>query len=490
MSYPIRRLPTLLLPAIAAGCASADGCTKGPPGYEEVTAYHAASTPPRPAPAADSSIDAYYDYSRGMGEGMRAAERVNQALNDFLGGRKVQYFRVGDTPEPAPIASMTSPEANLMNLDNFKDMASRLQPVLRRIVSNSSRQSVFITDFEATVDQPVRTPGSPGPHRIDTKAWGQEAFRSWLRAGHRLDIFAFRYQKPDYWFGKPSSPALENWVYTLVFTPTSLLADAQASRSTLLAYLTEVQERMRSPDFVHYGYWTGDLPITARNDNTTGNANPDSPVTDFGIGAEHDFHAFQMSAVADWLEALAEEKNADRRLLSGRTVKPGPAFPGRPTFGLTVTDVTAAEQAFREATQAVPPDTLRDKETGKITLLDPKNGKPVTTAPPSPSASRPATGAPAKSVLALVYNRANGEVGIKLDAGFNGLASYGLYRADLVIEEVVPTTDAAADRTLSLGYTGGFRVTALAESINLALRDVTNNMRNRVLLSSYLRLDP
>lgn len=483
-----RMLPRFTTTLLLLGVASFAACE--PPGItaEQVAQYHAA-TALTGQTSATEEIDAYFDYSLGMGEGMKATAERNQALSDFLRGRTVRYYRVGNSQEPEPIADMASPKAILLNLENFQEINSRLQRVVEMAVSADNRQSVFVTDFEATLDDKVMTPGAPRPHRIDTKAWAQESFRRWLLAGHRLDIFARRYRKPDWWFGNGTSTLLDNWIYTIVFTPKAVMQDEQAFAKSVVAFLLEEQTRHASPDERHFAFWADDFRIDARNDQTTGNANPDSPVRDVANGSgnpPYDFHSFSAGDVQEWLAEAVD----DRRLLNGLRIEPRLAFARSVELGLQVTDVTSAIESFTAEAEPQPvPDTLVDKETGKVTLIDPETQKPFV--PRSPATKiRVVKGDDAPGVFAFVHNTKTHDVGVKLDTAFATPSGEKAYRADVVVRNVIQKNAPDESAVLSLSYTSGFRVSALAESLRLAVRDVASSMRGRVLYSSYVIMRP
>lgn len=474
-------------PLVLGLLLAAAGCADDPIGVQDAVTYHDNLSPESDAPASADSIDAYFDFSLGMGEGMRASADLNQRLSDFLRGRSVRYFRVGATMEPAPISDMLSAEANLMNLNNFKDIGSRLHGVIERSVAASTRQSVFVTDFEATLDDAILTPGAPKPHRIDTKAWAQEPFRRWLEAGHRIDVFARRYQKPDWWFTNDGSARHPNWVYTIVFTPAPLLQDDKSYRATLLALLLEDHQRSASQDDRHLAYWADDYRITTRNAQGTGNANASSPVQEAAVSRGRlpfDFHSFRYPEVAEWLNA----GGTDLRLLNGVAVEPRLKFAQSVALGLRVRDVTDAVLELRNALEPPPaPDTSRDEETGK--LMDNATGKPYV-APPRPAPVTAAAGEDAPNVFTYVYNSSTHEIGIKIDTAYTGPNRQVLYRVDIVIDDITLKADATPTDVLSMQYSGGFRVTALAESLRLALRDVVNSRRGLPVYSSYILFNP
>lgn len=147
-----------------------------------ISRYHAMAFPETPTVTA-RTIDAFLDYSAGMGEGMRATADINDRLKNFLGGRNVTYFRVGAVAEPAPI-DIASPAANFMDLKNYVDAGSRLKVALDRIVSHRDRVSLFVTDFERVEDITLKQSLPSSPPR--TQLMHRPGVRTTSRSGSPL----------------------------------------------------------------------------------------------------------------------------------------------------------------------------------------------------------------------------------------------------------------------------------------------------------------
>jgi hypothetical protein len=440
--------------------------------------YHALAAPAVAPPSTDA-IDAYLDYSLGMGEGMRATAAVNESLKNFLVGRKVSYFRVGETAQPTAI-DISSPAANFLDLANFRDRGSRLREVVDRIVAAPWRTAIFVTDFERILPGASQLlPGAPAPHPIDATAWAQSAFREWLSQGHRIDVFAHRYRKPDAWFGKPGGATLDNWIYTIVFTPAAVLADKQAAATSVLEYLRENSPKKNTADFQHFAYWADAFTVLTVDNPSQGNANTNMLVEDFakGVGKpSHDFHVFKAKDLQEFAES---SESADRRVFNGVRITSGVEFVGDLEYGLSVTDVTSALNSLQEATEQGAPEIEADKETGRVDTVANKP-KPIRYIP----------GPAAAGVFSFVYNKETREIGVKLDPAFTGVSATTVYRLDIIVQRAVLADSKPADQVLSLNYTGGYRVNSLGESLRLASRDIVTGMAGRVLHTFYVQIEP
>ena len=432
----------------------------------------------------DSSIDAYIDYSAGMEAGMRATADVLDRLENFLGGRRVSYYRVGAADAPTPI-DINSPAANFLNLANFTDRGSKLGAPLDRIRMNLNRTSIFVTDFERVEDPALRQmmPGAPAPHPIDASAWGQRTFRKWLENGNRLDVFARRFDKADVWFDKKARAVQSNWVYILVFTPAADARNPDRLKGSVLGYLLDEHKKISSEDFQHFAVWADGVTIERTNDAANGNANENAPPQEFVIdsttGVPFEYYAFS----ADDIQTLQTmESQEDRRLLNG--VKLSAAISVLDTFalGLDVRDVTQAlaelEASDAAAAQPIVLDT--NPETGKIDTV--KGGGQ------RPNSAKP--GEPVANAFDLVYNASTREIGIKVNENFAYPSESTTYRVAVILKEVTPAPFEDPKEALSLQYSRGYKINALRESIRLAVRDVAAAQKGRELYVFYLTIDP
>jgi len=430
--------------------------------------------------AASDSIDAYFDYSLGMGEGMRANDQLNAALKNFLVGRTVQYWKVGASTVPVEI-DIGSRAADLQNLDNFRDSGSNLLSTILRTVEAPQRTAIFVTDFERVDNDAMRVThaGALGPHRIETSAWAQVPFRQWLEQGHRIDVFAQRHQKPDYWFGAPF-PVLENWIYILVFTPEPILRDPLRLEGSVLRFLLEEYAKRQSPDFRHFTFWAGAFEVTAVNSSSTGNVNENIPVYEFGVLAGRPPADYHELGQGDLVSFANDQRLPDKRVFNGVAITPAIEFLKALVFGVQVSDVTAAiarlDSARTQPAREFEVDPANNDTTWKGPALI-----PVT--PLLPAILR-------DSVFDLTYNPETKVAGLVLNPAFAGVSQPTVFRVDIVIQAAELIDFAEIDQVTALNYRGGYRIRALGESLRLASRDVANAMVGKVVYTSYVRITP
>ena len=481
---PLRAVCHLLGILLSIGCSSGDDDI----GIELIDRYHRLQHT-HVDTTASQEIDAYLDYSLGMGEGMRATASHNAALQNFLAGRTVSYYRVGQSAEPTPIDIMSS-SANFMDLANFRDRGSRLKEVMDRIVAAPRRSSVFITDFERILpDARQMLPGAPAPHPIDASAWAQEHLRRWLLAGHRVDVFAHRYSKPDAWFGGKSAATQENWIYTIVFTPAPILKDPLAYASSALAFLLEEHGDKQSPQYRHYWYWADAFRVDAKNDAAIGNANPNLALIDFQRGTgrpAHDLHVIDSEDLRQFAEG--DELGNSRTLLAVRIRSEVP-FLSAIKYGVKVRDATGALRLLRaadtDAAARVQKGPENAVDTPTSATRGPSRAKSVEAVTRAAAAS-----AAIDSVFAHVFNEKTGELGIMLKSDFVGVTEPTVYQVDVVVTDAMVGSFSDAREVLTLNYSGGYQIHALGESIRLAVRDVASAMRGKVLYSFYVKIEP
>jgi len=436
---------------------------------------------PQPKAAGDETIEAYIDYSAGMGEGMRSTAQFFDGLKNFLGGRKVTFYRVGADAEPAVI-DINSPAANFVNLNNFTDRGSRLARPLERIVANPARSAVFITDFERVEDVNLHQtlPGAPAPHPIDASAWGQTMFKQWLATGNRLDVFARQYTKPDTWFDQQRKVEYQNWIYTIVFTPASVAQDSTRLRSSVLGFLLEEHARVASSTFRHFVYWREGAVVTAKNDPTIGNANANLvPPSAFVVAAtKPGFEYYEFSA-KDLLALQRDVTQKDKRILNGVRDKIAVPLLASSQLGIVTWDVTSALETLESVRTQAAPEVETNVETGKTVTV--KNPVRAPLYEPGDTVS---------GIFDFVYNQETSELGIKLDSTFAGVNAPTYYRVAVVFKDAVLRDMADEGEVLSLRYGAGYTVRALGESLKLASRDIVAGMRGKEVYVFYIKLNP
>lgn len=442
-----------------------------------ISRYHAMAFPETPTVTA-RTIDAFLDYSAGMGEGMRATADINDRLKNFLGGRNVTYFRVGAVVEPAPI-DIASPAANFMDLKNYVDAGSRLKVALDRIVSHRDRVSLFVTDFERVEDITLKQslPGSPAPHPIDASAWGQNNFKEWLTAGNQLDIFATQYAKPDYWFDKNRAKTYPNWIYTLVFTPRGILESDTAFTSSVVPFLEEQYRNQTAGVTKHFAYNPGAFTVAHNTAAIGGNANENVVVQEFAPSPSKRAFEYYDFKAEDLLAFNQDASQTDKRIISKVRVDSKVSFLKDVTFGMKVYDISGPLEQLFDATTQAPPEVTTDVETGK---KDTVANKPIVA-----TFSR---GEPTDSMFDFVYNSETKEVGIKLKPDYSGNARTAVFQIDIVVAAATLVSSSDQEEVLSLSYGGGYKIPSLGSSVGLALRDVTASIKGKVLYTFYVKI--
>lgn len=473
------RVSGIILGLTAIGFST--GCRRGPadPVIDEglLTRYSDLAHPPVKA-VASSEIDCYLDYSRGMGEGMRATATINAGLKDFLGGRNVTYYKVGASEDP-PRVDITSPAANFNDLNNYTDPMSRLKVALGRMTAKKDRVSLFVTDFERIEDGALRQKlaGAPAPHPIDASAWGQNDFKEWLLSGNRIDIFATPFQKPDYYFDQHRSKTYPNWVYTIVFTPASIAGDERAFKSSVASFLMDAYGKDAGKESRHFSYTANAFPVGHGGAAPGGDANESAIVQEFAAPQDRAFQFYRFTS-KDLLAFQADPGLQDKRIINKLSVKPQVPFLRSVEFGIKVYDVTQPlTDLFRVAT-APAAEVVVDIETGK---------SKTTGAGPAALAFDP--GQPADGTFDVVYNVSSGQIGIKLKPDFVGVPRDTVYRVDIVAAAPELRDFTESDEVMVLNYRNGYQIRSLAESIRFAIRDVAAAMDGRVLYTLYIKID-
>lgn len=475
----VLRRAALTLAALAA--AGACGGSDVEPSAELAAAHMRTLYADRVA-TLDDSIDAFIDYSAGMGQGMQAASDVLDRLKSFLQGRAVAYYSVGASAAPTPI-DINSPSANFVNLANFTERGSRLGGPLDRIRFNPNRTAVFITDFERVDDVNLKQvlAGAPGPHPIDASAWGQNAIREWLRSGNRLDIFARRFNKPDVWFDRSGRISVQNSLYILVFTPWADASDPDRLKASTLGYLLEQFEGAPADANQHFSVWADGIRLERVNDGASGNANPNIAPDVFAIDSStrvpHEYYEWALNELNEFRE---DASYSDKRILNGVKVTAAIPILDTAVLGISVRDVTASMRNLGEVAAAPPVRTDTNPETGKIDTLE----------APTPLDPSLIGGELAADVFEFVYNDETHEVGIKIDADFSGVAAVTTYRVAVVLKETQAMAFEDPAGALSLHYGGGYVIHPLRESVQFAVRDVAGELKGKEVYVFYITLRP
>lgn len=443
-----------------------------------LTRYSELARPVANSAATSTDIDCFLDYSLGMGEGMRATASINASLKNFLGGRTVTYYKVGVADDP-PQIDINSPAANLIDLNNYKEPASKLKVAVDRMTAHKNKVSLFITDFERVEDVSLKQnlPGAPGPHPIDASAWAQNDFKDWLTAGNQIDVFAVQFAKPDYWFDK-SHAKYPNWIYTLVFTPGAIVNNDAAFKSSVVPFLSEAYRAAGANDYKHFTYTANAFAIEPGSTSSNGNANENVIVqSSFTTTSPKGFEFYEFAS-DDLVKFNGDATQKDKRIINKLRVTSQIPFFSDTKFGINVHDVTQPlANLYKSASQAAAPVTT-DPETGKTSAAGTKAATP---------SFEP--GQPAESVFDFVYNVGTKEVGIKLSPDFSGVAQTSVYKVDVILVSSTKRDFNESDQVMALNYGGGYAIRSLGDSVKLAVRDVAAGMDGKVLYSFFIKIN-
>ena len=444
-----------------------------------LTKYNEMANPQTSAKSSED-IDCYLDYSCGMGEGMKETSSINQKLIDFLGGRKVIYFKVGASDNP-PVIDLTTPEASFLNLDNYKEPGSKLKVAVDKITQNKNKVSIFITDFERVEDiNKVATfAGAPEPHPIDVLAWAQTNFKDWLLSGNQIDVFAKKFSKPDYWFDKNHKAVYDNWIYTLVFTPNAVIKNEILYKKSVLNFLNGEYQNLDGANSKHFTYSANNFKVEQeKKDTITGDANDNITVQDLHVNTMNKGFEYYEFKTKELVNLNNDNSQNDKRIINKvKLSSQMPCFTDM-QYGIKVYDITQSLTDFYNSLNQEAPEVKSNPETGKKDTI--KN-KPIKYAYQKEQ--------PVEGVFDFVYNLDTKEIGIKLKPDFTGVSSNTIYQVDLVVKSAKVKGQSDADNVLKLNYANGYTINSLGESIKFAMNDVAANIENKVLYTFYIKLD-
>jgi len=429
---------------------------------------------------ASEDIDCYVDYSWGMGEGMKATAQFNAKLKDFLGGRKVSYYKVGASEIP-PTIDINSAEANFLDPNNFKEPGSKLKIAIDKITSNKSKVSIFITDFERVEDVSLKQNlvGAPNPHPIEASAWAQNNFKDWLKEGNQIDIFAKQYQKPDFWFDNNHQKLYSNWIYTLVFTPNAVIKDENLFKTSVLKFLNDEYTNLNGGDSKHFTYTSNNFKIEQeKKDEAIGDANDNVVVQENITNTKENGFEFYYFKCSDMMSLNADETQKDKRVINKiKITSQVPCFSDI-EYGLKVFDITQSLTNFSLSQNQEAPEVTSDAETGKKDTIANK-----------PIIYNYEKGSPAENVFDFVYNVETNEIGIKLKPDFTGVTQNTIYQVDVIIKSAKLKDFSEENNVLKLGYAMNYSINSLSESVKRALADVSTSIENKVIYTIYIKID-
>ncbi len=432
--------------------------------------------------ADENKIMCYLDYSIGVGPAMKETSTFNQALKNFFESRSVEYFRIGEQDTAQPIEDINSAEASFDNLNNYTDRGSKLGVAIDACVNNKTAQSIFISDFERVDDADHLVPQAgfeEQPHPIKIEAWATRQFKNWLQSGNQLDIYCYPYSRPDAWFDKSNStpkPTYPNHLYTIVFTPKPLIED----NSNVISYLNE--KVLEFPEFQHYEFNLNGIRKEVNHTTAEiGSANEILTVYDIDLNESPQQYEYYQFSGEELAEFVWDDAYEDKRLITGLKIFEEIDCIENISYDLNVFDITSNLEEFYTSiysNEEVVTDT--NQEDGSVDTIS--GGALV--------AYEFDNGVPNQDFFEFVYNVQTKEAGIKLNKDFTGVDEDKVFRVDFVITDVERSGFDEKDyETLSLHYNASVqRIEALPESLDGAVRDLTNSMNNKRIFTIYIMI--
>jgi hypothetical protein len=427
---------------------------------------------------ANEEISCYVDYSYGMELGMNATAAFNDKLKNFLGGKKVVYYKVGTSDNP-PAVDINSAAGNFSNIDNFKQPGSKLKIAVDKCVAEKNKTSIFITDFERVENPALKQnlAGAPNPHPIDDRAWAQNDFNDWILAGNQIDIFAKEYSKPDYWFDKRHVKSYQNWIYTIVFTPASTIQNESLYKTSVLKFLNDTYQAANGSDTRHFSYSVNNFKVgQEKKDDDTGDANDDLPVQDLIVKTPQQRFEYYEFKSKDLIRLNTDGE--DKRIINKIKITSRLTCFSNIGFGIKVYDATQHLAEFYNAINQDAPDVRVNKETGE---RDTVANKPLN--------FRLVRGTEVTNMFEYVFNVTTGETGIKLKPDFAGVDTDVIYQVDFVVKSAKLKDFTDADEVLKLNYANGYTIRSLGESVRYAMNNAAVKVEGKVLYTVYIKID-
>lgn len=429
-------------------------------------------------------IDIYIDYSDGMKEGMEAINAINTKITSGLAAKKsVTYFKIGALAEPKKI-DINEPSNLWSDVKNFNDKGSNLKVAIDSIIKNANIQSIFITDFEDIINDlyklgvknwkspTIDGKAAPGPHPISTDAWAAQDFSYWLKKGNQIDIFVKKFQKKDNWFNAGKTP-IDNWIYTIVFTPKAKVFDEENNKNSILNLLIQSYDESE-----HFSYNLDHFIIQQKySAKEQGGANEMIIVQNIINQPKNKYEYYEFNG-SDLMDFNTDDAQKDKRIIS--KMKITYIMPEIETlhYGIKVTDISSSLVDYFSFKNQGDAEVEVDPETGKKDTIAGKHISYVYQ-----------EGLIVDDMFDFVYNTDLSEIGIKLKPDFAGVTLSTLYKIDLVVKEIKLNSFENEKNILRLNYKNGYVLYPLCNSITSAVEENAGEMNKKIIYTYYIKIN-
>ena len=404
-----------------------------------------------------------------MCDKMTSATDYYLELTNFLKlkGEAVTFYKVGASDSP-PQMNFSSAESDFRNPKNYTDPVSKLEAAISKMTLNKNKSSIFITDFERIEGgKTISNPQAPNPFlkAVDNTAWAQNDFNEWLLAGNQIDIFA----------KKISIKGIDNMLYTIVFTPDSIIKNEVKYKSSVLNFLIDKKEH----NTFQTTYTANNFKIEQEGkDETIGNANDNLIVQEnFTNTIDKGFEYYHFKS-SDLVAFNTDESQTDKRIINKVKIISQLSGFTDVKFDIKVYDVTSSLTELYNSLNQEAPEVKTNEETGK---KDTTGNKPIN--------FKYKPGQEVKDVFEFVYNTEKKEVGIKIKPDFTGVNDNTIYKIDIIVKSANPNVFSTEKESFSLNYPNNFSINPLASSVEGAMKNVAVSIQDKIRYTIYIKID-
>ncbi|MFZ4589961.1 MAG: hypothetical protein ACOYN6_03125 [Ignavibacteria bacterium] len=425
------------------------------------------------------SVDVYIDYSAGMYEAINAHSSFVRELMDMVNSPKTGYYAVGQE-NPRKI-KIDDPKYIPFNAANFDQALSILDLPVKNITNNSTKQSIFITDFELVKDTnkilEVVYEGKMFKSQIDINAWAVNYFEKWLSEGNDIDIIAMPFNAVNNWV--PGKETQQQYLYILIFTPKYYVlndVDNIAIRNRLAK-----KGYMENKENSQYSFNFSNSNIGIENKYTDkNNGGTNESIVCYKTFADkkgnYEFYEFKSKEL---LYFISDPAMSDKRIVTKNFIKNYlKCFP-EPLYEVKVYDLSKQYSGYYNFINKEPAVFDTDKVTGIVSLVSGDTSKKYELSLPQEESD----------LLKIIVNKETNEFGITSGQNYSASKETKLYKVDMVIKDAeLKMDDALMNKVLQWKDTRGFYVPSLYSSLKEAMERVRKQIKNKVLYTYYFKI--
>lgn len=351
---------------------------------EDTFAYYTQSKTQEKSGEIDEKLAVYIDYSNGMHDAVNQTYTFFEKITNIVDRGDAIFYKVGKGAPMVMNSNIFEPGTtfNPRNPDNFLEKRSHLKKALDRIVSNSTQQAIFITDFERVPDDGVLPKvqfygGRTIKTNIDFSPWATKSFELWLDHGGAVDVFAHTFRE--------SNAQEERRLFFIVFTPEALVG-VESPESVFWRLQEEGETQKNTYDRAWFNFSQGSFSTKRvfKPQNQGGIHDEIAPLNSL-FGEDWDYYLINYSDIEYVMQDEEEDAESSITLFTGLSLeRVGSSFIN-PTFSIKVYSAKSeylslkalwiedSVSAFKYGTLPKTPDVFfsafdKDEQTIEITF--------------------------------------------------------------------------------------------------------------------------